>query len=222
MKKYRTKFITVTLVLMLALSMVLAACGSSGDKGNSVDNGSNGQPEAQNNKDAEEQNAGKEKDNQEDKPDVKDVKALEAADAVLAAFDEALLPSFSLKLYGAAENDENYFIPGLAGTLINGTSEPVEELEYAEDYAFYIPKGAQVFEVDVVKVENSDNIQKTADMLNRRLTIKDDGNVRLYNPEEIPLLENAEVVIIGNYVILLVTDDNETAKEALNKLLLES
>lgn len=219
MKKNKISLMAIALTLVLTAPIMLTACGNKTKNEDSVNNNKseNGQDAAGNDNLNDEQD---EKSNEViEKAEVKDITALAAADAILAVFDKDSLPGFSLKLYGVFEDNENYLIEGLASTLFNGTTDPVEELEYADDYAFYIPKGALVFEVDVIKVRNEADIQAVEEMFKRRLALKDDGNVRLYNPEEVVLLEAGEVVTIGNYVVLLVTSDNEMAKEALNNIL---
>ena len=138
-----------------------------------------------------------------------DYTSKEVADAIIAAYPASDIPDGGLKYYfsGADKNSDDYIDPDQIGGLVDGNWSTPAELAYLEDYAFYTPAGARVFEIDVMRVakDETGNIDAVKNMLERRLARKDTNEVREYMPQDVPLITNAKVIAIHNYVILLVT-----------------
>jgi hypothetical protein len=147
----------------------------------------------------------------------------EIADAIMAVFSSDELPETGLVNFfsGADEDSENYIDPERIGIMINKTPQPIAEFEYLEDFAFYVPAGQSMFEVSVLKVkkEEESNIEKIKTILEKRITRVSRGELMQYAPQEIPILENAKVIIVSNYVILLATNDNGKAEKVINTML---
>jgi len=144
--------------------------------------------------------------------------AKEIADTVIAAYDPGDMPDMKQYLYGAEGDGGNYLEPGYAGLLVNGSYEEVAEFEYLTDYAFYVPMGHYVSEVDVLKVDDVRNVGVVREMLQRRLRLKDTGDMRLYMPDEAYLLEKAVILTKDAYIVLLVTVDNDIAKGVISDI----
>ena len=148
----------------------------------------------------------------------------EIADAIMQVYPDEEIPEDTFFEYfysGAEENSENYLDPQKAGRLINGTSSPVPEFDYLEDYAFYVPIGNHFFEVVVLKIKDGEknNIDSVKNLHEKRLNRKDNGDIRGYVEHEVPLIENAKIITAGNYVILLVTTDNGKAENVINSMI---
>ena len=218
MKSKKIKKILLIISLVLICSMILpylSACKK--DDGNNNNNiGNNGNGGGDNNADNSGAGANEA------------VEAIytakEIADAIIAAYAESDIPEdtfFEYFFSGVDENSENYLDPEKAGRMINGNSAAVKELDYLEDYAFYVPIGNHFFEVDVMKIREGgeSNLDAVKDMLDKRIKRKDDGDIRFYVQHEVPLIENAKIVTAGRYVILLVTTDNGKADGVINNML---
>ncbi|MCL2814393.1 MAG: DUF4358 domain-containing protein [Oscillospiraceae bacterium] len=149
--------------------------------------------------------------------------AFEIAGAVMALYGPEELPAAGMSWYfsGEEEESENYIEPEMIGNYIYGTFSPVAEMEYLEDFVFCIPGGKNVFEVDVFKIKKSEqkNIGAVQNILETRLKRKDNGDVVIYVPEDVPLIKNAEVIVAGPYAILLATTDNSKAVNLIDEML---
>ena len=149
--------------------------------------------------------------------------AKEIADAIIAAYDQSELPESGFEYFysGADQDSDNYIDARFAGMLINGAYAPLDEYAYLADCALYVPIGNHVFEVDVLKVGESDkkNIGKMKKLLEKRLATKTNSDVLVYTPKDAPLIENAQVIAVGGFVILLATTDNGKAENAVNEML---
>ena len=143
------------------------------------------------------------------------------ADAVVEAFLPEELPGFEYFYSGANEDSDNYLPSERAGMLIYGTPVIVEEFNYLEDYAMYIPTGRNVFQVIVMRIKESEksNLGALADILQTKLGRIDYGELVNYAPDDIPIYENAKVIKSGVYAILLATTDNEKAESVINGML---
>lgn len=149
--------------------------------------------------------------------------AREIADAIMALYSPEELPEAGMSYFfsGEQEGSENYIEPEMIGNYIYGNFSPVAGLEYLEDFAFCIPGGKNVFEADVLKIKKGEqeNIGAIKEILETRLKRKDNGDVMIYVPEDVPLIKNAEVITVGRYAILLSTTDNAKAEALIAQML---
>ena len=149
--------------------------------------------------------------------------AKEVADAIMAKYDPEELPASGMSYYDseASEGSDNYLDAEMIGNLIYGNLSPVDEMDYLESYAFSIPGGKNIFEVDVFKLKENEigNIDAIKAVLEARIERKDNGDVWAYAPDDVPLIKNAKVTAAGPYVILLATIDNDKAEAAINEML---
>ena len=147
----------------------------------------------------------------------------EIADAIVAVYTADELPESGLDNYfsGAAENSENYIDSEKIGNLINQKPQIVEEFDYLEDFALYVPAGLSIFEIDVLKIkkEEENNIGAVKAMLEKRIQRVSYGDLVQYAAHEVPILENAKVITVNNYVILLATPANGKAEQIINNMI---
>lgn len=142
--------------------------------------------------------------------------AKEIADTIIAAYSGDEIPQMKNYLSGVTEDSDYYLDPEKAGVILTGKYGAVEAMDYAVDYAFYTPLGHYVFEIDVVRIDDINNKEAVVELLEQRLATKRNGDVNLYNPEEVPKLTDATVIDYANYVILLCTADNTKAVNTVN------
>lgn len=151
-----------------------------------------------------------------------DYTAKEIADAVMAAYGPESLPESGFEYFysGADEESDNYIDDKYAGYLIDGGYSPLEEYGHFSDCALYIPVGQHMFEVGVLKVAPGDekNIAVLKDVFERRLKTKANSDILAYTPGDAPIIENAKVLTVGNYVILLATTDNAKAQKVIDDM----
>lgn len=145
----------------------------------------------------------------------------EIADAVIAAYFADDMPEMNYYYSGAPKNGENYIDPERIGILINKIPGIVEEFDYLEDFALYVPAGLSIFEISVLKIKNGeeDKTDAVKAVLEKRMNRVDRGELMNYAPGEIPIFENMKVMTANNYAILLATPDNEKAEKIINGML---
>lgn len=89
--------------------------------------------------------------------------------------------------------------------------------ESIEDAAFYTNSQASAEEIAVIKVKSED--YKAAVKASYEQRVADQKNAcQDYLPDEISKLDSAVIYENGNYVILVVSEDNEKAQEIINGL----
>ncbi|MCL2487089.1 MAG: DUF4358 domain-containing protein [Oscillospiraceae bacterium] len=136
------------------------------------------------------------------------------ADTILAVFDPAAVPDLKEYFPGTAD-------PAYIGYLINGNYEELAEMADVLDFAIYFADGHYVFEVDVFKFEDAEKASAVKKLLEDRLAyVKQmSGNVGLYNPEQMPILDSAQVIETDNFIVLLATPDNTKAKGVVDDIM---
>lgn len=86
-----------------------------------------------------------------------------------------------------------------------------------ENFSMYMcGSGGFADEVAVFKMKSSDSADKLKDVLSARVE-KRKADFKDYNPDENTKLENALILVKGNYVFFSVTGDNDTAKSIFLK-----
>ena len=145
--------------------------------------------------------------------------AKEIAGLILDLYQDEELPEFAKYYSKVGEDSENYLEPKQAGQLITGNYEEIAEMEEISEYAFIIPTGHHAFEISVLKTKDVQNIDTAKQLLEKRLEQKNDPNIRLYTPDAVPLIENAEIHVKNDFAILLATTDNDKGKKMFDDIL---
>ena len=145
--------------------------------------------------------------------------AKEIADTIMSAFSYEDIPQMRNFVANVSEDSEFYLEPDYAGVIMTGRYGAPDEMNYAVDFAFYTPLGQNVFEIDIIKLDDRKNKSAVTEMLQKRLTRKKSGDIIQYNPEELPMLNAAIVIGVEDYVMLLCTPDNNKALNIVTDLL---
>ena len=114
-----------------------------------------------------------------------------------------------------SEGEDGYISEDLLCALY-GYGKLPEETKSWIDFSFYISSRAHPCEFAAVLCNSPSAAQDTAKLFCKRLdTLKNSWN----NDELSNYLKNAEVVIIKNYVLLLVSADSENAKSIASEII---
>lgn len=150
-----------------------------------------------------------------------DVKADAIVTAAVNAYDASLIPDSVYFKYGESADSENYLDPDAAGSYFYGAfaADMGEFDTVIKDYALHMPATKNVFEIDVLVAESEAEVSKATAFLEARLKVKNNGEIANYTPEEMPLLEAAEIYTLGRYAILLATTDNKIARGVIADML---
>lgn len=80
----------------------------------------------------------------------------------------------------------------------------------------YLSSGATAEELALFEAVDADSLERIKDAVNNRLRLQTDS-FESYQPSEVPKLDKAIVFTRGNYIILIVADDYESANKVLKK-----
>ena len=135
------------------------------------------------------------------------------ADTILASFDAEAVPE--LKKFVPVTEDAGYI-----GYLINGNYEELPDMVAVSDFAICFADEHYIFEVDVFKFDDTANKAKVKKLLEDRLAFvkQMSGNVGLYNPDQAPIMEGAEIVETDKFILLIITPDNDKVKSVISDI----
>lgn len=96
--------------------------------------------------------------------------------------------------------------------------EECEEYKLLDDYALYYSGDNTTYEISVLKAKSSDDTQKLVALFERRKETLSGGNKAAYDPNFKSLMNDSRILTEGNFVILLITPDNNAAIKAIENL----
>ena len=99
--------------------------------------------------------------------------------------------------------------------LYNLTSEDADEA------VLITSTGATAEEIAVIHAAAEDKVETVKDAVKARIQTQRDG-FEDYVPEELAKLEKPVISIVGSYVILCVSDDNEKARDIIQQSIIEN
>ena len=129
-------------------------------------------------------------------------------DALLEA--EIGLPAGQIYLSAASEDDASYLSPELMAALY-GEGEPPWQLSLLENYGFYLSTAQHPCEFAVFRCYARSDTDEIAAMCLSRL---DALRIHYKNTQYASYTQNARVVVIGKYVLLLISSDTAHALRA--------
>ena len=100
----------------------------------------------------------------------------------------------------------------------DGLFSECAEFSLLTDYAIYVSAGTTTYEVAVFKTASADNTVKLVDLLERRKENLANGQKGMYDPYFESRISNSKIITDGEYAMLIITDDNNAAIEAINNL----
>ncbi|MHB1152232.1 MAG: alginate O-acetyltransferase AlgX-related protein [Eubacteriales bacterium] len=155
-----------------------------------------------------------------DKVSAVTVPAHELVAAAVAGYNAADVPDSLLFIYGAEAGGDNYLDSDTAGLYFKGEfAADMSELNSLADYAIHMPNTKRVFEIDVFVSKTAEGLATAKGLLESRLEQKNNGDIQSYTPEEVPLLDSAEIYIRGSCAILLATPDNTIARGIIDGMI---
>jgi len=88
----------------------------------------------------------------------------------------------------------------------------------ADEAALIASTGATAEEIAVIHAASSDQVEAVKDAVKQRIQNQKDG-FENYVPQELTKLNDPRITLAGQYVILVVCDDSEAARNAINDCL---
>lgn len=121
----------------------------------------------------------------------------------------------SEKTYLAAEDNFDALSMGL---WADGLYNECAEKDLLSDYAIYLGAGVKTYEITVLKAKSKGDVSGLVDLIERRKTTLQMGDKGMYDPDFEVRMSNAVVYTDGLFVIFLITEDNDAAINAIDKL----
>ena len=139
--------------------------------------------------------------------------AAQVLDALVKA--EIGLPAGQIYLSAAPEDDASYLSPDLVAALY-GEGELPWQLSLLEDYGLFLSTAQHPCEFAVFRVRARSDTDDVAAMCLSRL---DALRIHYKDTQYASYTQNARVVVIGKYVLLLISSDTEHALRAAQRVL---
>ena len=139
--------------------------------------------------------------------------AAQVLDALVKA--EIGLPAGQIYLSAAPEDDASYLSPDLVAALY-GEGELPWQLSLLEDYGLFLSTAQHPCEFAVFRVRARSDTDDIASMCLSRL---DALRIHYKDTQYAPYTQNARVVVIGKYVLLLISSDPDHALRAAQRVL---
>lgn len=122
----------------------------------------------------------------------------------------------------AGEDSEHALDYGTMGFLFYGEYDyEITLLEHVEEYALAMPTGLYAFEIDIMKAKTADDVGRVKELLQSRYDVRESmrDDLIAYEEDQVNVLDSSEILVMGQYVILMATGDNAPAKDAVKALL---
>ncbi len=138
-----------------------------------------------------------------------------SCEEIVAAYQSVSEKPEYEKFYHKSENNLDTFSMSL---WADGLFQECNELELLEDYAIYLGSGTDTYEVTVLKAKNEADTEKLVDLIERRKKTLENGDKGMYDQNFKTKMANSVLKTDGKFVIFLITDDNDAALKAAEKL----
>ena len=125
------------------------------------------------------------------------------------------LPAGKYYSLSAAEGDDEYLSRSLLTALYGNGALP-RVTEAWSDCALYLPFSDHPCEFAVIYCRDLDSAEDTARLMSARLAVLKNAKS---SHEYSEMLEKARVVIVGNYTLLVISSDSESAIKIFKKAL---
>jgi hypothetical protein len=145
----------------------------------------------------------------------------EIIERIIGEFGAENMPPAEFLFSGAEPGSENFIPARSLGILMAGLFGLPDEFEYIYDYAMLISEGYHAFEISILRVSRYHSAQLGAvrGLLESRRRVIDGMNIEIYAAEEAWIVAAGRIAVIDNYVILLMTTDNDRAEGIIRNML---
>ncbi len=125
------------------------------------------------------------------------------------------VPPSSQYVKNGAEGEYGYISPEDFTFLYTGEKEKLPEWELIEDFRIILSDSKEPFELHVIRVYSSSEVEEVAKLLRKRAAM-----IRYHNKTEDSFLVYEPTVFVrGRYAVLAVTPDNNAVKLMLKRLI---
>ena len=138
-----------------------------------------------------------------------------SCESILKGIEQVIeMPKYE-KLYLKSQNNLDAVSLSL---WCDGELTSFSETSMIEDYAVFLAAGVETFEIAILKYAESVDQKTKEDIFERRKNTLASGDKGAYDPNFENMMGCSVIYIDGNFAILLITEDNDKALEAIENL----
>lgn len=100
----------------------------------------------------------------------------------------------------------------------DGVFAECEEFELISDYAICYSNDNTTYEISVLKAKSKDDVAKIVSLFERRKQTLEGGTKAAYDSNFKKLMQGSKIETCGEFVMLLITNDNDTVINAIEKI----
>ena len=138
-----------------------------------------------------------------------------ACERIMQAVLDSTTHPDSDEVYTASNGNLDAFTMSI---WVGGIFSECAEFSLLRDYAIFVSAGTTTYEVAALKTDSAENAEKLVQLLERRKESIANGQKGMYDPYFESRMRNSKIITDGEYAILIITDDNDAAIKAINKL----
>ncbi len=122
------------------------------------------------------------------------------------------------------DNTKNYingktdFNSNVMSMWSDGVFDECEEFDLLADYAICYSNDNTTYEISVLKAKSKDDVSKLESLFERRKRTLEGGTQAAYDPNFKKIIQDAQIIIDGDFVIFLLTNNNDAIIETIEKL----
>lgn len=122
------------------------------------------------------------------------------------------------------DNTKNYikgktdFNANVMSMWSDGIFAECEEFNLLSDYAICYSNDNNTYEISVLKAKSKDDVSKLELLFERRKKTLQGGTQAAYDPNFKKVMQDAKIITDGDFVILLITEDNAAVTNAIDNL----
>ena len=138
-----------------------------------------------------------------------------SCESILTAIEQVMeMPKYE-KLYLKSKDN---FDPYSMSLWLSAEYTSFSESGMIEDYAVFVGAGTETFEIAILKFADTTDKANKEELFEKRKNTLASGDKGAYDPNFDNTMKDAVVDIDGNFAILLITQDNDKALEAIENL----
>ncbi len=100
----------------------------------------------------------------------------------------------------------------------DGNFEECKAYDLLSDYAICYSSDNITYEISVLKAKNNQDTSELVSLLERRKNTLSEGDKAAYDPNFKELMNDSRIITDGNFVMLLITPDNDAVIKAIENL----
>ena len=100
----------------------------------------------------------------------------------------------------------------------DGMYQECDDIALIDDYAIFVSAGTTTYEIAVLKTDTINSTDKLEALMSHRKQTLELGDKGMYDPKFDLRMSTSKTLTVGNFVLFIITDDNDAALNAIEAL----